>query len=80
MLIKYKGTTFTTSIVQNYLDQDFTYEGEEFPIAIAMIDTNEPDLMPRQGLKIEIVRTSFNPKSTDERTETIERLELQPCT
>ena len=80
MLINYKGTTFTTSLFQNYLDQDFTYEGEDFPFAIAMIDTNEPDLVPKQGLTIDLVRASFNPQSTTERTETRESLELQPCT
>ena len=48
----YKDTTFTSSLVQNYLDQDFTYEGDEFPIAISMIDISEPDFKPKQGVTI----------------------------
>ena len=38
VLFEYKGTTFTTSIVENSLALDYTYEGEEFPIAIGMFD------------------------------------------
>ena len=47
VLLEYKGTTFTSSLVQNKLASDFTYEGEEFPIAVAMIDVREADLAPK---------------------------------
>ena len=50
VLYDYKGTTFTSSLVQDKLGEDFALEGKEFPIAIAIIDTFEPDLVPRQGI------------------------------
>ena len=56
VLNSYKATTFTSTLVQDYLSTDFTYEGEEFPIAIAMFDGAETDLVPRQGVT---VRVSF---------------------
>ena len=54
VLLGYQGTTFTTSLVQDYLEAGFTYDGEEFPFAIALIDTSEPDFIPKQGIKTQI--------------------------
>ena len=54
VLSQYKGTTFTSTLVQDYLSTDFTYEGEEFPIAISIIDGAEPDFVPRQGVTMRV--------------------------
>ena len=54
VLSQYKGTTFTSTLVQDYLSTDFTYEGEKFPIAISIIDGAEPDFVPRQGVTMRV--------------------------
>ena len=36
VLSQFKGTTFSSTLVEDNLSRDFTYEGEEFPIAIAL--------------------------------------------
>ena len=50
VLFERKGTTFTISIVQEYLAEDFTNskeDGNEFPVAFFMLDSSEPDFIPR---------------------------------
>ena len=61
VLFEYQGTTFTASIVQDYLDKSYTYEGEEFPIAIAIVDQSQPDFRTKTGLTMHVFYDSFVP-------------------
>ena len=61
VLRSHKGTTFTSTLVQDYLSPDFTYEGEEFPIAISLIDVAEPDYVPRQGVTMRVTFRKVHP-------------------
>ena len=67
-------------MVQDKLGEDFSLEGEEFPIVIGMVDTGEPDLIPSQGIQIQVKYASFDPQSIEDRDETLEYLDSYSCT
>ena len=80
MLLDYKGTTFTSSLVQDKLGENFSLEGTEFPIVIAMIDASEPDLAPKQGVQMQVKYAEFDPQSLEDRLEIMEHIETHTCT
>ena len=59
VLRKYKGTILTTTVVQNGLDEGFVYEGDEYPIAVGIVDSSEPDLITKTGLIVELTYEQF---------------------
>ena len=77
-MLEYKGTTFTTSIVEDALEQDYTYEGEDFPIAISMVDQSETDFVSRTGVTFQVRLEQYNPVLPSDRP-TIKQIESHPC-
>ena len=61
VMLEYKGTTFTSSLLRDHLDNSFTYYGHEFPIAIAMYDIYQPDFITRSGVNFKVYLEQFNP-------------------
>ena len=65
VLLGYKGSVFTTTIVQNYLDESYEYSGDDFPIAISLIDLNEEDYVTKTGVTMQVSIREFSSEIAD---------------
>ena len=54
MLLGYQGSVYTTTFVQNYLDEGYEYSGEDFPIAISLLDLSAEDKITKTGVTMQL--------------------------